>query len=190
MTAFGDFMEGAYLAHAVYGYFLNGGGAALRGAHRRRRARGHGACRDRHRRRTPSCNGYRISALESGPGGNQITVEVTRGDDRRRGHLQADGQRPGPARGGLRRRVHQAWQEQRRDRWSRSSRSSSPIEEVGQAGASSAIPAARPGHPGGRRERQADAPDARTTTSATPPTGPASAASRRSTRSRCSPSPT
>ncbi len=25
---FGDFMEGSYLAHAVYGYFLNGGGAA------------------------------------------------------------------------------------------------------------------------------------------------------------------
>ena len=27
-SIFGDFMEGAYLAHAVYGYFLNGGGAA------------------------------------------------------------------------------------------------------------------------------------------------------------------
>src|SRR3974390_3678374 len=27
-AAFGDFMEGSYLAHAVYGYFLNGGGAA------------------------------------------------------------------------------------------------------------------------------------------------------------------
>ncbi|MER7577502.1 phage tail sheath subtilisin-like domain-containing protein [Streptomyces sp. NPDC126514] len=26
--AFGDFVEGAYLAHSVYGYFLNGGGAA------------------------------------------------------------------------------------------------------------------------------------------------------------------
>jgi len=25
---FGDFIEGSYLAHAVYGYFLNGGGAA------------------------------------------------------------------------------------------------------------------------------------------------------------------
>ena len=24
---FGDFMEGSYLAHAVYGYFLNGGGS-------------------------------------------------------------------------------------------------------------------------------------------------------------------
>src|SRR5687767_536987 len=25
---FGDFVEGSYLAHSVYGYFLNGGGAA------------------------------------------------------------------------------------------------------------------------------------------------------------------
>ena len=24
---FGDFVEGSYLAHAVYGYFLNGGGS-------------------------------------------------------------------------------------------------------------------------------------------------------------------
>src|SRR5580765_1688609 len=28
VTAFGDFIPGSYLAHAVYGYFLNGGGAA------------------------------------------------------------------------------------------------------------------------------------------------------------------
>src|SRR5579884_400019 len=27
-NAFGDFVEGSYLAHAVYGYFNNGGGAA------------------------------------------------------------------------------------------------------------------------------------------------------------------
>ncbi len=26
--AFGDFVEGSYLPHAVYGYFLNGGGSA------------------------------------------------------------------------------------------------------------------------------------------------------------------
>ena len=28
VATFGDFMEGSYLAHSVYGYFLNGGGAA------------------------------------------------------------------------------------------------------------------------------------------------------------------
>ena len=27
-STFGDFIEGAYLAHAVYGYFANGGGTA------------------------------------------------------------------------------------------------------------------------------------------------------------------
>src|SRR6266568_5912619 len=27
-TAFGDFVDGYYLAHSVYGYFLNGGGVA------------------------------------------------------------------------------------------------------------------------------------------------------------------
>src|SRR5687768_5024689 len=27
VNIFGDFIEGSYLAHAVYGYFLNGGGA-------------------------------------------------------------------------------------------------------------------------------------------------------------------
>ena len=27
VLSFGDFMEGSYLAHAVYGYFLNGGGS-------------------------------------------------------------------------------------------------------------------------------------------------------------------
>ena len=36
---FGDFVEGSYLAHAVYGYFLNGGGVGLRRARRRRRRR-------------------------------------------------------------------------------------------------------------------------------------------------------
>ena len=27
VLSFGDFMDGSYLAHAVYGYFLNGGGS-------------------------------------------------------------------------------------------------------------------------------------------------------------------
>ena len=36
---FGDFVEGSYLAHAVYGYFLNGGGNCLRRAGRQQRQR-------------------------------------------------------------------------------------------------------------------------------------------------------
>src|SRR6478672_4108326 len=29
VSTFGDFVPGSYLAHAVYGYFLNGGGTAF-----------------------------------------------------------------------------------------------------------------------------------------------------------------
>jgi phage tail sheath protein FI len=74
VQSFGDFMEGSYLAHSVYGYFLNGGGACYVV-----RIGGNGA--------SPSARGelplgrdkalpYRVSALEAGPGGNDITVEV------------------------------------------------------------------------------------------------------------------
>ena len=71
---FGDFMEGSYLAHSVYGYFLNGGGACYVV-----RIGSNGAA--------PAARGelplgrdkalpYRVTALEAGPGGNDITVEV------------------------------------------------------------------------------------------------------------------
>jgi phage tail sheath protein FI len=72
---FGDFIENSYLAHAVYGYFLNGGGAcyivrigadgampAARGELVSAKVAG-----------TPT---YRVTALEPGPGGNDITVDV------------------------------------------------------------------------------------------------------------------
>ena len=156
VSAFGDFMEGAYLAHAVYGYFLNGGGAVLRRAHRRRRARGDGPRRDRHRRRTPSS-----AATASGPRGRARRQpdhgRGHRGHDRCRGHLQADGPRPGQARGGLRRPVHEAWQEQRRD--GHQGAVQAHHRRGGRPGRHRARPRARPRHPGGRRERQADAPD-------------------------------
>ena len=79
-TTFGEFIEGSYLAQSVYGYFLNGGGAAyvvrigedgngsappapaqaqLTGAGDRKVA------------------GYRVLAAEPGPEGNDITVETT-----------------------------------------------------------------------------------------------------------------
>lgn len=75
--AFGDFVEGSYLAHAVYGYFLNGGGACYVV-----RVGGNGAS-------GPAGNGqaelpqadttlgpYRIRAVEPGSEGEVITVEV------------------------------------------------------------------------------------------------------------------
>ena len=80
---FGDFTEGGYLAHAVYGYFLNGGGSAYVvrvGANGKVPA-------------APSARGelvaggdarvgaYKITALASGPSGNDISVEVTIPDD-------------------------------------------------------------------------------------------------------------
>ena len=79
---FGAFMPGSYLAHAVYAYFLNGGGAAYvvrvgpsengNGAKPARAelmpapAEGAGPMK-----------GYAVQALEPGSSGDQITVEVT-----------------------------------------------------------------------------------------------------------------
>ncbi len=74
VQTFGDFNEGSYLAHAVYGYLQNGGGVCYIV-----RIGGNGPA--------PSARAeialgrekgllYRISALESGPSGNDITVEV------------------------------------------------------------------------------------------------------------------
>ena len=79
-AAFGDFMEGSYLAHAVYGYFLNGGGAAYVvrvGADeaappaRLELASTAGAG-------TPA---FRVVALEAGSVGNDINVEVAEPSD-------------------------------------------------------------------------------------------------------------
>jgi phage tail sheath protein FI len=74
VQTFGDFHDGSYLAHAVYGYFQNGGGACY-------------VVRIGASGPAPNARGdiplgrdkalpYRVSALESGPSGNDITVEV------------------------------------------------------------------------------------------------------------------
>lgn len=75
---FGDFVEGSYLAHAVYGYFLNGGGQAYvvrigqdgvaGGVPSARAELTSGA--------DAKTVSYRVSALEAGATGNDITVEV------------------------------------------------------------------------------------------------------------------
>ena len=97
---FGDFIEGSYLAHAVYGYFLNGGGAAyvVRDRRRRRDADGHrpSSPSSKDKASPPTAS----SALEAGPGGNDITVEVAALGRDGRGHLQARRQpgRPGRSR--------------------------------------------------------------------------------------------
>lgn len=76
VQTFGDFVEGSYLAHAVYGYFLNGGGSCyvvrVGGG-----AAGTGPSARAEimlGRERPSA--YRVIAQEAGPRGNDITVEV------------------------------------------------------------------------------------------------------------------
>ena len=73
---FGDFMEGSYLAHAVYGYFLNGGGSCyivrIGGDSPMPQAKAElVAAKD------GSSASYRVIALEPGPAGNAIKVDVT-----------------------------------------------------------------------------------------------------------------
>src|SRR5438876_3970807 len=72
---FGGFLEGSYLAHAVYGYFLNGGGAAYVV-----RIGADGAM-PAARLELPSSTdagaaALRVTALEPGSPGNDINVEV------------------------------------------------------------------------------------------------------------------
>jgi len=74
-STFGEFMEGSYLAHAVYGYFLNGGGACYVV-----RVGADGVLPVA-RAELPSAAdkakpAFRVAALEGGPAGNDLSVEV------------------------------------------------------------------------------------------------------------------
>ena len=74
VQTFGDFMEGSYLAHSVYGYLLNGGGTCYVV-----RIGANGAAPSAHAELPlgrDKALPYRVTALEAGPGGNDITVEV------------------------------------------------------------------------------------------------------------------
>ncbi len=72
---FGDFIEGSYLAHAVYGYFSNGGGNCYivrigedgGGGNARKELSGNAQA---------SLGSYRVQALEPGRKGADITVEA------------------------------------------------------------------------------------------------------------------
>ena len=72
---FGEFIENSYLAHAVYGYFLNGGGAAYvvrvgaDGAMPAAQAELSSA-------KDKAAGAYRATALEAGPAGNDITIDI------------------------------------------------------------------------------------------------------------------
>ena len=163
----------------------------LRRAHRRRRRR----CR---RRRAEIATaegrqaaGYRVTALEPGPAGNQITVEVTEADDAGRGHLQADGQRAAARHDEIYDNVSTKQGQEQRRHDGQGAVEADPDRGDRHGRRARARPGARQGQPRRRRRRaKPDRASRPTTTSATRPTAPASAASRRSTRSRCSPCPT
>jgi phage tail sheath protein FI len=76
VNTFGGFTDGCYLAHAVYGYYLNGGGNSFivrvggeDGATPVARAELEPGGESK-------LNTYRITAVEPGPAGNDLTVEV------------------------------------------------------------------------------------------------------------------
>jgi len=81
---FGEFIDGSYLAHAVYGYFLNGGGACYIV-----RIGGNGtATPPAHAELTAATGGdgalagaYKVEAQAEGTEGNDITVEVVDSGD-------------------------------------------------------------------------------------------------------------
>ena len=138
----------------------------------------------------PTLGAYRVSALEAGPGGNDITVEVDGRDAR------------APTDETFKLDVKRNGAEETFDNLTTKKGKQNVVtvvneqskliqlEEIGKAGAAGAAACARQGQARAaarRRLRRASTP---TTTSATPPSAPASAASRRSTTSRWSRCPT
>ncbi|HEY6569134.1 MAG TPA: phage tail sheath family protein [Candidatus Limnocylindrales bacterium] len=74
-STFGDFIEGSYLAHAIYGYFLNGGGAAYVV-----RVGADGVAPTASAELPSSTDkakpAFRVAALEAGPEGNDLSIDV------------------------------------------------------------------------------------------------------------------
>ena len=156
---FGEFVEGSYLAHSVYGYFMNGGGSCYvvrvggNGAGAGRPGRAH---HRRRRRRWPPTGSL---ALEAGTAGNDITVEVA--DPQRGlagGHLQARRQEGRQGRRGVRQGHGQEGPHQRRHHGQR------PVE-ADPAGGDPGRRSARGARPrlgdAGRRRRSVRPIDAR-----------------------------
>jgi len=76
-NVFGDFVEGTYLSHAVYGFFQNGGGTAYVV-----RIGQEGGAQPKARAELPSAAqaglpGVRVQAASEGPAGNSLSVEVS-----------------------------------------------------------------------------------------------------------------
>jgi phage tail sheath protein FI len=84
---FGEFVEGSYLAHAVYGYFLNGGGAAyvVRVGADGVMPTASAELPSAAEKGKPA---FRVAALESGPTGNGISVDVEPAGDGAEGNFK------------------------------------------------------------------------------------------------------
>lgn len=75
-SAFGGFVEGSYLAHAVYGYFNNGGGTCYVVRVGEGTAAAPVARAELPSATDPSLVGYHVTARDSGSPGNDVTLEV------------------------------------------------------------------------------------------------------------------
>jgi phage tail sheath protein FI len=75
---FGDFVEGSYLAHAVYGYFLNGGGSCyvVRVGGGGNGSQAPAARAELMSGEDAKIGAYRVTAVEPGPAGNDLSVEI------------------------------------------------------------------------------------------------------------------
>jgi phage tail sheath protein FI len=77
---FGGFVKGGYLANAVFGYFLNGGGRCYvtrlpGGGDQAAEAKATGALTSKAK---PSIESLTVTALEAGPAGAEISIEVAK----------------------------------------------------------------------------------------------------------------
>ena len=86
-ATFGEFVEGSYLAHAVYGYFLNGGGAAyvVRVGADGVMPTASAELPSAAEKGKPA---FRVAALEAGTGGNDISVDVEPASDGAEGNFK------------------------------------------------------------------------------------------------------
>lgn len=97
---FGEFVEGSYLAHAVYGYFQNGGGACYVV-----RVGGNGASAEPAARAEltsgakAGLGAYAVTALEAGRAGNDLAVEVRDAGGKGKGGGKDEGGKGQPDKG-------------------------------------------------------------------------------------------
>jgi len=75
-STFGEFVEGSYLAHSVYGYFMNGGGNCYIVRIGQDSASGSKSRAQLTSGASASLGGYQVRAIDNTTAGNGITVEV------------------------------------------------------------------------------------------------------------------